>query len=180
MALYHYRCCVLIQGLQKFIINISFYLKDSRVMPSLIWGLIIVYSEHLLSSLMYSWHFCYQHSKHDNMWLHRKLWVTLLANPIRSQIVSMCFLLYRTMCKRAKVVTARSDGYQGWLCTAAHLRRSAWALLGCTYLGMLEWCHSRCHCRCRSLWQRCPLLSSHTPARTWMSHSGLQWCHHQF
>lgn len=41
--------------------------------------------------------------------------------------VCMYFLLYGTVCERAKVVTARSDGYQGWLCTAAYVQCSACA-----------------------------------------------------
>lgn len=69
-------------------------------------------------------------SEYDTIWSHRKLCVTLLANPIRSQSVRMYFLLYRTVCERAKVVTARSDGYQGWLCTAARVRCSACAFAG--------------------------------------------------
>lgn len=58
-------------------------------------------------------------SEHDTIWSHRKLCVTLLANPIRSLCERLYILLYGTVCERAKVVTTQSDGYQGWLCTAA-------------------------------------------------------------
>lgn len=110
---------------------------------------------------------------------HRKYGVTLFANHIRSQGVSMYFILYVTVCWRAKVVAAHSDGYQGWL-TAACARRSVCEVASVcgSYLGTLAWCHSRCHCWCRSLWQRCPLLSSHIPADMQTLRFGPRWCRH--
>lgn len=85
-----------------------------------------VYTQQVLCSLLSSQCLCYL--KYDAIWSH--LCVTLLANPIRSRSVCMYFLLYGTVCERAKVVTARSDGYQGWLCTAAYVQCSTCACAG--------------------------------------------------
>lgn len=112
--------------------------------------------------------------QYDTIRPHGKFSVTLSANR-------MYFESHVTVRWRVKVATSRM------VIKVDRLLRHAYnavcvcvcAFVGGAYLCMLAWCHSRCHCWCRSLWQHCPLRSSRTPADTWTSHSAPLWSPHQ-
>lgn len=80
------------------------------------------------------WHVPDDHIEYDTAPPHRKLRVTLLANPIRSSSVSVCFTSGVAVCSRAKVVTEPTDGYQGRPPTTTRVQRSV-----CSYSRRLPW-----------------------------------------
>lgn len=49
-------------------------------------------------------HCCYQQTQYDAIRSQRRRCVTLLADPIRAQSVSMYSLLYERVCKCAEIV----------------------------------------------------------------------------
>ena len=119
----------------------------------------------------------------DAIWPHGEFCVTLLANLIRTQGVSMYFVLHvtdRSMPRlRQPVLMVIKVDWLQHVYDAAYVGGGGVALVCGSYLCMLAWCHSRCHCWCRSLWQCCPLRSSRTPADRRTSRSGPRWCRHQ-